>query len=74
MSKIMIAVFFIVFLTASPASAGSDFGPEQSTPPETRIVIENDSGNDWVVALLGAVGLMGAAYISVKVGKKKSKE
>ena len=62
--------FFLVLITSSAFAGGPSGGPEQMTLPQTKVVVVTPPSNEkeWVtpviVASLGFLGVMGAAWIS----------
>ena len=74
----MRAVLLSFFLTLSAtgiSSAGQPMDPhEQRALPQTQVVIQdNRTGLSWteiIVGLIGAVGVLGAAYIGVRYQRK----
>ena len=73
--RAVILAFFLTFSVTGICQAGQPMDPrEQRALPQTQVIIQdNRSGLSWteiVVGLIGAAGVLGAAYIGVRYQRK----
>lgn len=73
--RAVVLAFFLVLSAAGISFAGQPMDPrEQRSLPQTQVIIQdNRSGLSWteiIVGLIGAAGVLGAAYIGVRYQRK----